>query len=195
MNSLYAIGEPASKDVSQRKLAAAMLANQKAGQPVHRWPIIEKAEEEEWEHGYRTIGQFMSRDLFTVNPDDLIDFAASLMDWRHIRHVPVEDQEGRLLGLVTHRALLRLLTSGANRKLITVREIMVKDPVTVSPSTSSLDAIRIMRNRGVGCLPVVEGDQLVGIVTSYDFLEASARLFQQHLKEPAEEIRTRTQGV
>jgi CBS domain-containing protein len=106
------------------------------------------------------------------------------MDWRHIRHVPVEDEDGRLVGLVTHRGLLHLISNG-NRSTasdpITVRQIMVTDPVTVSPSTSSLEAIEIMRSNRVGCLPVVEGDQLVGIVTSYDFLEASAKLFQQHL--------------
>lgn len=193
MNSLASFGSFPSKDLSGRKLATAMLANQKTGQPIHRWSIIQREDDDKWEHGYRTIGQFMSTDLFTVSPDDLIDFAASGMDWRHIRHVPVEDREGRLVGLVTHRALLRLLTSGANRGLkpITVQEIMVKDPITVSPSTSSLEAMELMRNHRVGCLPVVEGDQLVGIVTSYDFLEASARLFQQHLKEHTEEIQGR----
>jgi len=93
--------------------------------------------------------------------------------------VPVEDKEGRLVGLVTHRGLLRMLIS--NTKLTTVREIMVKDPVTVSPSTSSLEAMELMRKNRLGCLPVVEGNQLVGIITSYDFLEATAKIFQQHL--------------
>src|ERR1043166_8119627 len=105
------------------------------------------------------------------------------MDWRHIRHVPVEDAEGRLVGLVSHRGLLHLVSNGSRSteaNPITVQQIMVADPVTVSASTSSLDAIEIMRTNRVGCLPVVEGDQLVGIVTSYDFLEASAKLFQQH---------------
>ena len=196
--SLASIGTPASKDVTQRRLAAEMLANQKQGQPIHQWPILEKTDSDEWEHGYRTVGQFMSTDLFTVSPDDLMDFAASMMDWRHIRHVPVEDQEGRLVGLVTHRGLLRLLTNGGyrNEQPVTVREIMVTDPVTVSPLTSSLEAMELMRKHGVGCLPVVEGDQLVGIVTSYDFLEASARLFREHLKEPAQAIqKVRAQGA
>ena len=67
------------------------------------------------------------------------------------------------------------------RRPVTVSEIMVKDPVSVSPSTSSLEAIEIMRSNRIGCLPVVEAGQLVGIVTSYDFLEASAALFKQHL--------------
>ena len=176
----------ASKDGGWRRLTAAMLANQKLGQPVHCWSIVGNAESEEWEHGYRTVGQFMSTDLFTVKPDDLIDLAASVMDWRHVRHVPVEDATGRLVGLVTHRGLLRIM-GNVNHfiegKPVTVREVMVEEPVTVAPSTSSLDAIDLMRRNRIGCLPVLEGSQLVGIVTSYDFLEASARLFKQHLAD------------
>ena len=183
VKSHSAIRSSAAKDAAQRRLTSEILANQRQGQPVHRWPAIEKLESDEWEHGYRTVSQFMSTDLFTVSPDDLIDLAASVMDWRHIRHVPVEDQEGRLVGLVTHRGLLRLMINSAagHTKLTTVQEIMVRDPITVSPSTSSLEAMEIMRKNRLGCLPVVEGDQLVGIITSYDFLDATAKLFEQHL--------------
>ena len=189
MKSLAGMESSTSKDARQRNLTSAMLASQKKGQPIHRWPMIEKAETEEWEHSYRTVGQFMSTDLFTVKPDDLVDLAASVMDWRHIRHVPVEDEEGRLVGLITHRGLLRLMIKRANsdQKPNTVQEIMVSNPVTVSPSTSSLEAMEIMRSHRVGCLPVVEGDQLVGIVTSYDFLEATAKIFRQHLTAPTEQ--------
>ena len=185
MNSLAASGAPAAKDASRRRLTSEILANQKQGSPVHRWPIIEKSDLDDWEEGYRTVGQFMSTDLFTVNPDDLIDLAASVMDWRHIRHVPVEEADGRLVGLITHRGLLRMMISRTESdiKPITVRQIMVKDPITVSSSTSSLEAMELMRTHQVGCLPVVDGNQLVGIVTSYDFLEASAKLFQQHLSD------------
>ena len=185
--SFAAMGNTTSKDVRQRGLTSTMLTNQKQGEPIHRWPVIEVAESEAWEQGYRTVGQFMSTDLFTVKPNDLIDLAASVMDWRHIRHVPVEDEDGRLVGLITHRGLLRMMSKG-NRdgSPITVREIMVPNPVTVSPSTSSLETMEIMRSNRIGCLPVVEGNQLVGIVTSYDFLEASAKLFQQHLAATAE---------
>jgi len=186
MKSLAATGNSASK------LTSEILANQKRGEPIHRWPAIEGVDSGEWEHSYRTVGQFMSTDLFTVSPDDLIDLAASVMDWRHIRHVPVEDQEGRLVGLITHRGLLRMMINNAD-KLTTVREIMIPDPVTVAPSTSSLEAMEIMRTNRVGCLPVVEGDQLVGIITSYDFLEATAKLFHQHLTA-TESAKGRTQA-
>lgn len=193
--SLSAMDDLTPKDARQRKLTSAMLANQKTGQPVHRWPVMEKTESDEWEQGYRTIGQFMTTDLFTVKPDDVVDLAASMMDWRHVRHVPVEDEEGRLVGLVTHRGLLRLMSKGtraaSENNAVTVREVMVTNPLTVSPSTPSLEAIEIMRCNRIGCLPVVEGNELVGIVTSYDFLEASARLFALHLAAPDEESKNR----
>jgi len=198
LKSLEGMEDVGQKDISQRRLTAAMLACQKQGEPVHRWPLIKASEPDDWKQGYRTVGQFMSTDLFTVQPDDLIDLAASVMDWRHIRHVPVEDEAGRLVGLVSHRGLLHLLSTGMREKaldVITVREIMVNNPLTVSPSTPTLEAIEMMRAQRVGCLPVVEGDQLVGIVTSYDFLDASARLFQEHLggtTESTEPAKART---
>jgi CBS domain-containing protein/gamma-glutamyl:cysteine ligase YbdK (ATP-grasp superfamily) len=200
IKSLSTMDSSTSKDNRQRRLTSAMLANQKTGQPGHCWTIVEQVETAEWQNGYRTIGQFMSTDLFTVKPDDLIDLAASVMDWRHIRHVPVEDEEGHLVGLVTHRGLLRILNianrTNHNDHPTTVREVMIESPVTVSPSTSSLEAIQIMRSNRVGCLPVVEDSQLVGIVTSYDFLEASARLFEQHFAAPTDKrnSRARAQG-
>lgn len=183
LNSLNALaGVP--NELRQRRLAATMLECQKKERPVHEWPTTKLAPDDDWEKGYRTIGQFMTTDLFTVRPDDLIDLAASLMDWRHIRHVPVEDDQGRLVGLVTHRNLLRLLSAGSPKENVTVRDVMVPNPITLSSSTPTLDAIQTMRERRIGCLPVVDADQLVGIVTSYDFLEASARLFREHLEQP-----------
>ena len=180
------------KETRLRRLTTTMLARQKKEQPAHRWPIAKPAvDDSDWRQGYRTIGQFMSTDLFTVQPDDLIDLAASLMDWRHIRHVPVEDGEGRLVGLVTHRDLLRLTSNRTRGENITVRDVMRAKPVTVSAATDTLEAIQIMREQHIGCLPVVEGDQLVGIVTSYDFLEASARLFQEQLQKPAKQKNVR----
>jgi CBS domain-containing protein/gamma-glutamyl:cysteine ligase YbdK (ATP-grasp superfamily) len=186
MKSLAGMPENMPKDIRSHELTAAILDSQKREQPVHCWPVIKMAESANWEQGYRTVGQFMTRDLFTVRPDDLIDLAASLMEWKHIRHVPVEDQEGRLVGLVTHRALLRIVSSaGCQEKSTpkTVRDIMIVQPVTVSASTSSLEAIEIMQEQRVGCLPVVEDDRLVGIVTSYDFLAATAHLFREHLAD------------
>ena len=184
LKSLAAAKGPGPKDACYRALTSTMLQQQKEGKPVQTWPVIQATEDADWRQGYQTVGQFMETDLFTVRLDDLVDLAASVMDWRHIRHVPVEDEQGRLVGLVTHRALLRLLNSARQTQdtnPLTVREIMKTDPVTVSSTTPTLDALELMRSNKVGCLPVVDDGQLVGIVTSYDFLDASARLFKEQL--------------
>ena len=188
LKSLAATKGPGPRDARYRALTSTMLQRQKEGKPVHTWPIIEATENADWSQSYQTVGQFMATDLFTVRPADLVDLAASVMDWRHIRHVPVEDEEGQLVGLVTHRALLRLLisrTQTQNADSLTVREIMTTDPVTASSTTPTLEALELMRRHKVGCLPVVDDGQLVGIVTSYDFLDASARLFKEQLTAAA----------
>lgn len=185
LKSLTALVENSeSYDVLTRALTTASLAREKEGKPVHLWKLAESTEVGDWWQSYQTVGQFMSTDLFTLRPNDLVDLAASVMDWRHIRHVPVEDEEGHLVGLVTHRGLLRVMNRGRTSpdgKPLTVREIMKANPLSVSSSTSSWEAIEIMRVAKIGCLPVVDDGQLVGIVTSYDFLTATARLFKQHL--------------
>jgi CBS domain-containing protein/gamma-glutamyl:cysteine ligase YbdK (ATP-grasp superfamily) len=184
LKSLAAAKGPGPRDACYRALTSTMRQQQEEGKPVHTWPIMEATENADWSQSYQSVGQFMATDLFTVRPDDLVDLAASVMDWRHIRHVPVEDEEGRLVGLITHRALLRLVSRGTqmqNTHPLTVREIMKTDPVTVSSTTPTLEALELMRRNKVGCLPVVDDGRLVGIVTSYDFLEASASLFKEQL--------------
>jgi CBS domain-containing protein len=184
LSSFAALGDK-PRDFRCRLLAEEIRSRQQSNEPVHRWSIPEEKDLPAWSDAYQTVGQFMSTDLFTMRPDDLVDLAANLMDWRHIRHVPVENDEGQLVGLISHRSLLRLLTRGrgvSDSEPVTVRDIMRTDPVTVSSTTPTLEAIEIMRSHKFGCLPVVDNGRLVGIVTSYDFLDASARLFVRELK-------------
>jgi hypothetical protein len=79
-------------------LTAATLAHQKEGKPGHTWPWARLRERGGWEEHFRTVSGLMTTDLFTVNEDEVIDLVASLMDWKHIRHVPVEDNQHRLAG-------------------------------------------------------------------------------------------------
>jgi CBS domain-containing protein len=128
----------------------------------------------------------MTQDLFTVRPDDIVDFAASLMDWRHIRHVPVENDKGKLVGLVSHRGLLRLMAQGRVGKdcSVTVEEIMNREPLTVHPDTPTVDAIRLMRDNELACLPVTRNGKLVGIVTEHDLIIVASRLLESYLVTP-----------
>ncbi len=167
-----------------RAMVQTLAELQARGQPVHQWPPMREKPEEESRDSYRTVGSLMTTDLFSVHPDDLVDFAASLMDWRHIRHVPVEDDSGNLVGLISHRSLLRMVArpQGDDRP-IPVREIMSPNPVTVSPETATVEAIQLMRREQVGCLPVVREGKLVGIISERDLIEVSGRLLEQWLQE------------
>jgi CBS domain-containing protein len=105
------------------------------------------------------------------------------MDWRHVRHVPVEDNSGKLVGLVSHRALLRLVANGliSDADKVTVSEIMNPDPVTVHPETSTVEAIRLMREQQLACLPVLRDGKLVGLVTEHDLIVVSSHLLETYL--------------
>src|SRR6185295_15062626 len=125
--------------------------------------------------------QYMTTDLFTVQADDAIEMVANLMIWERIRHVPVEDKDHHLLGVVTQRAVLRFMTSGRSPLHTAVGDIMRKDVTTVAPDTPTIDAIRMMSRLKVGCLPVVAAGRLVGIVTEEDFMEIATRLLEQKI--------------
>jgi CBS domain-containing protein len=191
LDSLSAMGEKGTKDQRMGALVRAMQARQQSGEPVHTWALADPGEFEAWKESYVQVGQFMTTDLFTVHPEDVVDLAASLMDWRHIRHVPVEDNEGKLVGLVSHRTLLRLVGQGmrgAERTPVAVKDIMIGDPVTVTPSTPTLEAIELMRRHKIGSLPVVEeGNRLVGIITERDLIRVAAMLFEKHLRDSNEQ--------
>lgn len=188
LDSLSSMADEGTPEQRLLSLSRCARDRQRIGEPVHTWPLASLEDGGGWRHSFLEVGQFMTTDLFTVRKGDVVDLAASLMDWRHIRHVPVEDDEGRLVGLVSHRALLRLVGTGVaaeDSEHVLVEDIMKADPVTVGPLTPTLEAIEKMRHYKVGCLPVVEGEdaRLVGIITERDLINVSARLFEQHLQE------------
>ena len=188
IESLAAMDKRAKSNVRMRTLTEAIRSGQESGKPLHEWPLAEIPPGSNWIDNYKTVEQFMAVDLFTVRPQDILDLAASLMHWRHVRHVPVEDDGGHLIGIVSHRDLIELMATGklASGEPIVVRDVMKTDLVTVSPDTPTLDALELMRERNIGCLPVIKEERLVGLVTSYDFLTVSAKLFEERLSSVIE---------
>jgi len=183
LESLETMGDSGTQDQRLRCIVSSMVDQQSSGKPISQWELAEYCAEQDWRDSYKTIGQFMTQDLFTVRPDDIVDFAATLMDWRHVRHVPVENDSGKLVGLVSHRALLRLVAQGrmGPEQQVTVAEIMNRKPVTVHPDTRTVDAIRLMREQKLACLPVTRDNKLVGIVTEHDLIVVSSHLLENYL--------------
>jgi CBS domain-containing protein len=129
------------------------------------------------------VSEFMQTDLFTVQKDDIIELVAEMMDWRKIRYMPIENKEGHLVGLITSRLLIRYFARlSDDRKedtAVTVKDIMIESPVTVSPEASIMEALELMRNKKIGCLPVVKDKELMGVITEMDFLRVSVRLMER----------------
>jgi CBS domain-containing protein len=181
----YAGMDPLAKpNVRLRTLVASMKENQETRLPVHEWPLAHVPQKPEWIDSYQTVQQFMAVDLFTVRPEDIVDLAANLMSWRKVRHVPVENDAGELIGIVSHRDLIKLLAEGKTGRSapIAIREVMKIELITVTPDTPTLDALQLMRDHKIGCLPVVCGKKLVGLLTAHDFLTVSAKLFEEALR-------------
>ena len=185
LDSWAAMNPLAKANVRLRALTSSMKKYQEMNQPIHTWDLAEVLDKSDWIDNYRTVEQFMTRDLFTVRPEDVVDLAANLMNWKHIRHVPVEDNKGNLIGIISHRDLLELVASERAKKSeeIIVREIMKTDLITIKPETPTLEALNLMRENHIGCLPVVKGNQLIGLITAHDFLTVSTKLFEERLKE------------
>jgi CBS domain-containing protein len=173
-------------DQRLRCIVSSMVDQQSSGKPICEWELAEYCAQQDWRDSYQTVGQFMTQDLFTVRPDDIVDFAATLMDWRHVRHVPVESDDGQLVGLVSHRALLRLVAQGRMGKdhRVTVEEIMNPEPITVHPDTLTVEAIRLMREKKLSCLPVTRDKKLVGIITEHDLIVVASHLMEDYLAKP-----------
>jgi CBS domain-containing protein len=181
--SLAAMKQQGTPGERMASLTQATLSRQKEGLPVARWQPARLEEANVWKEHYTQVHHLMSTDLFTVNADEVIDLVASMMDWQHIRYVPVEDDQHRLVGLMTHRILLRLLAQGHDPRTTptSVREVMQKDVITVEPEASTLDAIELMKEHKIGCLPVVDKGRLVGIITERDFLKIAGKLLEEFL--------------
>jgi len=191
-DSLSAMGREGKPAERYRAITAAIAANQESGLPVHQWPLA-RLEALAQPENYRTVEQIMTTDVFTVHPEDLVDLAASLMEWEHVRSVPVEDAQGALVGLVSLRSMLRLLARSKREgaPAIAVRDIMTKDPITIAPEASTLSAIQLMRSQQIGSLPVVRDGKLVGIVTEHDIVELAGRLLEGWLSSESGEAGAR----
>jgi CBS domain-containing protein len=186
VDSLKAMKDHGTVGERLNAVVAGTVERQRKGRPVSEWEVATLEEAGGWKHNFLKVEQYMTTDVFTVTEDEPLDLVASLMEWERIRHVPVEDHENRLVGLISYRSLLGLMAKGMltrDGRQRAASEVMNREPVTVPPEMDTLEAIAIMRRVKVGCLPVVKDGRLVGIVTERDFMNVAAELMEQKLKE------------
>jgi CBS domain-containing protein len=117
-----------------------------------------------------TVEDFMSTAVITMKESDTLSAAQIEMQMAEIRHLPVVDQNGHVVGVISDRDILRNLTK-IDGKPTPVTQIMSWRVQTVKPSMLASEAATLLIEHKFGCLPVVGDDeQIVGIITDTDFL-------------------------
>ena len=127
------------------------------------------------------VRDVMTKDVVTLDRNEKLVVADDVMRLGRIRHLPIVDEEGALAGIVSqrdlfHSGLLRALGFGTRAKdqaleLLVLKEAMKTEVVTVTPDAPLREAAKLMLERKIGCLVVVEGRKIVGILTESDFVK------------------------
>ena len=134
------------------------------------------------------VRDLMRSQVVTLQLDSSLDIATDIMSMARIRHLPVVDESGELVGMVSQRDLFRAaissvlgMAAGAQREWlgkVPVGQVMTANVVTVGPDDPVTQAIQRLLDGKFGCLPVVEHGRLVGLLTETDCL----RCFRDLLK-------------
>jgi CBS domain-containing protein len=131
------------------------------------------------------VRDHMTAKVFTIRMDKKLLAVDEIMGWAHIRHVPVVDEKGKLVGLLSQRDVLRatlsdLASTPVDRRNqmghVSLADVMRREVLTIGPDESVQSAARLMRKNKYGCLPVVQDSRLVGIITEHDLLAVVERL-------------------
>lgn len=136
-----------------------------------------------------TVADVMTREVAGVEEDDSLENLLESMRALRLRHLPVTDDD-HLIGLITERDLLRAANSDflahsaeRDRELfhrLRARDVMVRDVVTISPETSLTAAAKLMLERRIGCLPVIDSSNVLqGILTSSDIVATIGRAIKR----------------
>ncbi len=133
------------------------------------------------------IERRMTKNPVTIGPDANVVEASELMKKEKVHRLPVLDKDKKLVGVISEKDILYATPSPASSLSIhemayllsklTVRKLMSKDPVTITKDTTVEEAARLMVDQDLSCLPVVEGDRLVGIVSKSDMFKILLELF------------------
>ena len=174
--------DKASKEEILSLITESAIENQKKEIPVHKWNIPDLNALPHWRPSDLLVEEVMQTDILSVQPNDILEFVADMMNWAKLRYVPVENEKGDFVGLVTSRGLLRILrkmNEDTGLKDLKVKDIMIEKPLTVAPDQKVEEAMEIMDKHKIGSLPVIQNNKLIGMLTEADFFHLSKRLFKR----------------
>lgn len=113
----------------------------------------------------------MTTEVFTVKPDKSLNDIEISAEIKHIRHIPIVDENEAVVGIISIRDILAHLSDAAASRFVPVEDIMIKEVVTASPEATVKAIATLMTENTISCVPIIESEKLVGIVSEADFLK------------------------
>ena len=150
-------------------LTESMYTQQQENRPVHNWDEPQYSDYKSYKHEKQTVAEYMDTDLFTAQKKDLAELVAQLMTWKNLDNMAVETKKGNFIGLISLRqitaAILKNKSAKKRKRDLLVQDIMEPSPVTIAPDYPIKDAIELLTNEKITCLPVLFKKELVGIIS------------------------------
>lgn len=151
-------------------LTESMYAQQQKNEPVHTWEEPQYSDYKSYKPEKQTVAEYMDTDLFTAQKNDMAELVAQLMTWKKLDHMAVETKKGNFVGLISLREITSalLINKSAKKKSrdLLVKDIMEPRPITIGPENSIKDALQLLTNGEISCLPVLYKKELVGLISS-----------------------------
>lgn len=176
VNGFRTLKKEMGRDEAMVALTAALYQRRLTGLPVHEWPGITVNDRQHANIQYDIVGNVMTTDLITAQSTDPIELVLTIMEWRNIRHMPVEDNQGEVIGILTRKRIENYRAANPTGNEATAQDVMIKDPVCIDASCTILYAMEIMIQKKISCLPVIHNNQLVGLITDYDMTRLQEKL-------------------
>jgi CBS domain-containing protein len=156
-----------SRDEANILLTYNMYKNQRDNKPIYQWKLAEHSANSNIKTSNK-LYKFMTTELFVVNENDLVELLTNIMDWKNIHHLPVVNELNKITGIITKTNLDVIDSKSITSNLIVAKDIMIKD-VKIADSEMTIDEARkIMNTHKIGCLPIVDNDELIGMFTKKD---------------------------
>ncbi|MDY6983865.1 MAG: CBS domain-containing protein, partial [Pseudomonadota bacterium] len=188
LGSFNALRRHMTPEQTLHAVTAGMLARQESGKPVHQWETMAVQEDRDGSAadpealvpgaGVDCVQRIMTSELFKVSVDDALDLVAHLMQWKHVGHVPVENADGRFVGMITRDKLLEHIMRAAEcgSTALLAGDVMSACEHCVGPHTPLGELVTLMADRKLACVPVLDKGCVIGLVTEHELVRVTQLL-------------------
>ncbi len=167
INNYRKLLEEEKREDALTHLTSSIYDYQQTMKSVNEWGGVTKATVDTIRH----VSRYMTTHLFTAHEHDLARMVENVMIWKSIHHMPVENDRGEFVGLITFTNINNSRAAMEKDPYLAASEIMVTDLVTIAEDENIEKAVALMKEHQIGSLPVVQERRLIGILTRNDMLK------------------------